>query len=336
MILVTGGTGMLGSNLLFALSAEAEALVATYRDEHTQKKVRALFIQLDPQTGEERYRKINWKHCDILDVITLQEVMQGVRLVYHCAAMVSYRRRDFIRMMKINGEGTANVVNAALEAGVQHFCHVSSTAAVGKTVDKGIYRVVESNKWTQDKRTSGYAISKYTGEKEVWRGIEEGLSAVIINPSVIFGAGHWDDSSLTIFRTMAKGLKFYTAGSNAFVDVRDVVHAMQALAASPISGQRYLCTGNNIAFYELFKLIAKEMKVKPPQWKAGRLLSGIAWRLDSLIAVFTGKQTLTKESVQSAQSRVEYDSSKLTKAFGVSFTPLEETIRYTVSQRVKT
>lgn len=335
MILVTGGTGLLGSNLLFALSEQEEQVRSIYRNPQHLTKVEQLFKHLDPEKGATRFRKIEWADCDILDVVRLQEVMKGCSLVYHCAALVSYRRRDFIRMMKINGEGTANMVNIALEEKVERFCYVSSTAAVGKTFDKVQYHVVETNKWTQDKRTSGYAISKYTAEKEVWRGIEEGLPAIIINPSVIFGPGHWDDSSLTIFRTLVKGLKFYTSGSNAFVDVRDVVTVMQKMANSKITAQRYLCTGTNLSFYELFKLIAIELGVKAPSWKAGKLLSAIAWRLDSLIAVFTGKQTLTKESVQSAQSKVIYDSSKIRQSFDFNFTPIEETIANTVKGRVK-
>lgn len=158
--------------------------------------------------------------------------------------------RDFQSMLKINREGTANVVNCALSLSVERFCYVSSTAAVGKTMDtSGTYFVVESNKWDPTEPHSGYAISKYVAENEVWRGIEEGLNAVIINPSVIIGPGNWNESSLTIFRTLSKGLKFYTSGSNAFVDVRDVVKAMRSLINTPSSfHQRYLCTGTNTSF----------------------------------------------------------------------------------------
>ena len=330
MILVTGGTGLLGSNLLLTLSKQDETIRAIYRDSNQIEKISRLFQQLDPESGKRLFSKIEWRKCDILDVIELQEVMKGCRLVYHCAALVSYRRRDFGRMMKVNGQGTANVVNIALDEKVERLCYVSSTAAVGKEKKQDNYFVEETNKWTQDKRTSGYAISKYTAEKEVWRAMEEGLSGIIINPSVIFGPGNWNESSLTIFRTLSKGLRFYTTGANAFVDVRDVVRAMQLLAESEISGQRYLCTGTNISFLDLFKEITKQLKVRTPNIKAGKWLSGIAWRLDSLFALFTRKQTLTKESVSSAQAKVIYNSSKLEKAFEFEFTPLIETIDYSI------
>jgi len=209
---------------------------------------------------------------------------------------------------------------------------VSSTAAVGKTIDSsGIYSVVESNKWDPTEHHSGYAISKYVAENEVWRGVEEGLNAVIINPSVIIGPASWNESSMTIFRTLSKGLKFYTAGSNAFVDVRDVVNAMRTLMNTPNSfKQRYLCTGTNTSFLNLFQLIAKEMKIKPPSIFAGSFLSGLAWRVSSIIGWFTGKVTITKDSAKSAQSKVVYDSSKLISTLNFQFNLLEDTIKHAV------
>lgn len=334
MILVTGGTGLLGSNLLFQLCQTEQELCATYRDESKIERVKKLFLLREPQNGLAYFQKITWKKCDILDVVTLAEILQGIKQVYHCAALVSYRRRDFTTMMKVNGKGTANLVNLSLVAGVDRFCHVSSTAAVGKIKEGTIYKVSENNKWTQDKRTSGYAISKYTAEKQVWRAMEEGLDAVMINPSVIFGAGNWDESSLSIFKEVAKGLKFYTSGSNAFVDVRDVVTAMIQLTNDPKKTGRYLCTGTNSSFRELFQKIAQEVGTKAPQIRAGRLACELAWRFDSLKAVFTRKQTLTKESVSSAQAHVEYDSSKLTTALSLDFRSLGETIRYTVASKL--
>ncbi|TNE53523.1 MAG: NAD-dependent epimerase/dehydratase family protein [Bacteroidetes bacterium] len=336
MILVTGASGVLGSNLLFELSSREKKIRAMYRDQKRVEKVRQLFDLLshDKEEAEKRWSGIEWFSGDILDVIALKEAMKGVDEVFHCAAMVSYRRRDFIRMMQVNGAGTANVVNMALEEGVKRFCHVSSTAAVGKEKHGTIYKVSETNKWTQDKNTSGYAISKHTAEKEVWRAMEEGLDAVIINPSVILGPGNWEDSSLTILGSVEKGMLFYTEGSNAFVDVREVVRSAIFLMESGIKGQRYLCTGTNIPFRELFKRIAQELGKKEPKFRAGRLACELAWRLDSLKAVFTGHHVLTKESVHSAQSKVEYDSSKLSKLLEPTYPDLIETIRYAVKNRL--
>jgi len=333
MVFVTGGTGLLGSHLIFSLITSGEKVRAIYRDESKIQQVSRLFAFY---SSSHLFHEIEWIACDVLDVVTLETAMKGCTEVYHCAAKVSFLSRDFQKMLKINREGTANVVNCALALSVERFCYVSSTAAVGKTSDSsGSYFVFETNKWIATDPHSGYAISKYVAENEVWRGIEEGLNAVIINPSVIIGPGSWNESSLTLFRTLSKGLKFYTAGSNAFVDVRDVVKAMRTLMNTPTSfRQRYLCTGTNTSFLNLFLLISKEMKIKPPYIFAGKLLSGLAWRVSSVVGLFTGKVTITKDSAKSAQSNVVYDSSKLISTLNFQFNSLEDTIQHAVEGRL--
>lgn len=335
MILVTGGTGLLGSHLIHTLVGAGQQVRATYRDKKRIEIVKALFSFYN--TSIALFNTIEWVECDVLDVVTLEEVMTGCEDVYHCAAMVSFQKKDYQQMLRINKYGTANMVNVAICLGVKRFVHVSSTAAVGKTsVDLNGYRtVVETNKWVDEDNHSGYAISKYLSENEVWRGIEEGLNAVIINPSVIIGPGDWNESSLSIFRTLSKGLKFYTLGANAFVDVRDVVFAMTHLVEQPEAfKQRYLCTGTNIAFKEFFDIAAKKMNKKAPSIVAKSLLSGLAWRISWLLSFLTGYQTITKESASSAQAKVSYDSGKLQKVLSFNFMPLEVTIKHAIEGKL--
>ena len=170
MIFVTGGTGLLGSHLLYSLTSKDNKVRAIYRDKSKINQVQKLFNFYNaPKT---QCQKIEWVECDVLDIATLDEVMQSVEEVYHCAAMVSFLKRDYSLMLKTNRVGTANVVNCALTNGVKRFCHVSSTAAVGKTYDEtGAGYVVETNKWDPEDNHSGYAITKYLSENEVWRGI---------------------------------------------------------------------------------------------------------------------------------------------------------------------
>jgi len=335
MILVTGGTGLLGSHLIHSLALAGNKVRATYRDKKRIHKVQALFSFYN--TSLSVFETIEWIECDVLDVVTLEEVMTGCEDVYHCAAMVSFQKKDYQKMLRINKYGTANVVNVAMGLGVKRFVHVSSTAAVGKTpLDQTGYRsVVESNKWIADDNHSGYSISKYLSENEVWRGIEEGLNAVIINPSVIIGPGDWNESSLSIFRTLSNGLKFYTLGANAFVDVRDVVFAMTKLMELPdVFKQRYLCTGTNVSFKQLFVFTAKQMNIKAPFLVAKSFLSGLAWRVSWLLSLVTGHQTVTRESASSAQAKVTYDSSKLKKALDFEFRSLEDTVKHAVEGRL--
>jgi dihydroflavonol-4-reductase len=334
MIFVTGGTGLLGSHLLFQLTSEGKSVRAIYRNFDSISRVQKLFNFYNPKASNQLFKLIEWVVCDVRDVVTLEEVMTDCNQVYHCAAAVSFRKKHFHSMMKINREGTANMVNVALTLPIEKFCFVSSTAAVAKDDTKPDVPLVETNKWIQSEETSGYAISKYSSEKEVWRGIEEGLNAVIINPSVIIGAWSWEESSMTIFKTISNGFKFYTKGANAFVDARDVAKAMFLLMESPISNQRFLCTGTNVSFREVFNLIAAALNQKPPSIQAGMFLSQLARFVDGIQSLFTNKRVLTKESVNSAYSVTSYNSSKLLKAIDFQFTPLGETIENAVKGRI--
>lgn len=335
MIFVTGGTGLLGSHLLLELTVTDEPITAIYRDVKKRETVRKLFRFYLKDDEEIRFQKINWVVCDVLDVPRLSEVMQGHSVVYHCAAIVSFQRKDFHRLIEVNRYGTANIVNLCLDLNVSKLCYVSSTAAVGSKGVRPSECINESGTFEVDDNTSGYSISKWSAEKEVWRGVEEGLNAVIINPSVIVGAGDWNESSMVIFRTIANGLRFYSPGSNAFVDARDVVKAMVMLTNSDISGQRFLCTGENLPFRDLFTQIAKELGKRPPKYPVSRLLMGVAWRLSVFFSAITFRSpAVTKSSAQSAFSVKCYDSSKLMKALDFHFTPINDAVIHAVKGKI--
>jgi nucleoside-diphosphate-sugar epimerase len=223
-------------------------------------------------------------------------------------------------------------VNVCLDKGIEKLCHVSSTAAIGGKSDT---RTNENTRWSLSGNTSGYAISKYSAEKEVWRGIEEGLNAVIVNPSVIFGAGNWKESSLTIFQTVSRGLSFYSSGANGFVDARDVAEIMVRLMNSEISNERFLCVGNNVPFKDLLRVIAHDMGKKAPHISTPKWLAGIAWRLAWLGSLFTGNEaTLTRESTRAAFSTMYYENDKIKRALGIEFHSLEETIQNVLEGRI--
>lgn len=334
MILVTGGTGLLGSHLLFNLTEESGNLPirAIYRQEDRLPQVKALFNFYDKVNGNERFSRIHWVKADILDIPSLEEAFPGVQFVYHCAALVSFSKKDFAQLMKINREGTANIVNVALDHGVKKLCYVSSTAAIGGQSNT---ITTEETKWKITPRTSGYAISKYSAEKEVWRGVEEGLDCIIVNPSVLFGAGNWNESSLTIFRTVEKGLKFYTPGQNGFVDARDVAEIMITLMNSETKNERFLCVSANVPFKILMEKIADQLHTKKPYIPTPRWLVGAIWRLSWLTSTFSGKAAaITRESANSAFSIMEYDSSKVKKLLNFRFRSIDETIQTTIQGRL--
>jgi dihydroflavonol-4-reductase len=324
MILVTGGTGLIGSHLLFELVNQHEKIRAIYRNEAKIKEVEALFQYYDSKLGLEKFKTIEWVPVDILDVVGLSESLVGIEFVYHCAALVSFHRRDFSTLMIVNRQGTGNIVNACLENGVKKLCYISSTAAIG---GEGL-NISEASKWTQSPTTSGYSISKYSAEKEVWRGVEEGLEAIIVNPSIVFGAGNWNESSLTIFRTIQDGLPFYTCGSNAFVDARDVSQVMVKLMKSAEAvNNRFLCFGVNQSFREAFNAIARQLNKKEASIEVKPFLMQLAWRIAGLIGFFTRKRpTITKESARSAFKKSAYNRNKLDNIINHSFYTLVESI----------
>ena len=324
MILVTGSTGLLGSHVVVELLRKGYEVRAMFREEARKQVVYRLLDFYYPEEKEILLQKLNWFHGDILDLSDVEDSLIGISKVVHCAALVSFHRRDFNLLFRVNRRGTANMVNFALDSQVNQFIHVSSTAAVGSDslIADGLKR--ETNEWNPNDEVSGYSLSKFSAEKEVWRASEEGLRVSIVNPSVMFGPGSWEESSLKIFRTLHKGLTYYTKGSNAFVDVRDVTSLILKLIETEKTGERYLVTGFNLKFKELFDQICKQLNVKAPS-----RLSGILGRIQ-------GKRpTITKESARSSQSDSRFSNEKLMHDFpDFKFTELEDTIEVTIRGRM--
>ncbi len=314
--LVTGGSGLVGKELIRQLLDEGESVRATYHS--TPISISHPNLELT--------------QCDILDVVTLEECMRGIKRVYHSAANVSFDPKDKMRLLKMNIEGTANIVNACIDANIERLVHVSSGAALGR-IRKG-ETVTEEMNWSVETNNSNYGESKYLSEMEVWRGIGEGLQAVIVNPTLILGGDNWDSSSSAIFKKAYEEFRWYTDGITGVVDVRDVARTMILLMNSEISGQRFILNGENLPYREIFTTIARCFHKKPPHKKVTPLLGELIWRVEKLRSKFTGKKPLlTKETVQTAQAKVYFDNSKILKALPrFQFTKIHGTIEYTCSK----
>ena len=314
-ILITGGTGFLGSYIIKQLVEKNYAVRAIRRGN-----------KLPTWISKEITDKVEWVEGDILDVVALQDAMESVDTVIHSAAIVSFLKKDRKQMYQVNVEGTANVVNMALEKNVSRLVHISSVAALGRTAGGG--HVNEEKKWEESKVNTHYAKSKFKAELQVWRGVSEGLDAVILNPSTILGFGDWHSSSCAIFKQVYEGFNWYTPGINGFVDVEDVAKAVILCMESDISEQRFIINGDTWPFKKLQDTIADNFKKKRPGRKTTPFLLAIAWRLEKVKSLLTGKKPLlTKESARVAQSQTFFENDKILKALpGFSFTPLEETI----------
>lgn len=315
-IFITGGTGFLGSYITRMLVKQGFQVRAMKR---ASSRLDLL---------EEVKNQIEWVEGDILDVPFLEDAMEGIDKVYHAAAMVAFDPRDHKKMMKINHEGTANVVNVALYRGVKKLAYVSSIAAIGRSSETPI--VHEKTAWETSKLNSQYAISKYLAEQEVWRGTAEGLPAVIVNPSIIVGAGCWDDSSCRLFKQIDTGLKFYTAGATGFVDVRDVANSLIKLMESNIENQRYILNAVNKSYFNFFKLLAQFLEKEPPSIKTNAFLNGIVWRIEWLRSMITGSRPLiTKETARSSAHSFQYKNDKIINTLDYQFRSIETSIKET-------
>jgi nucleoside-diphosphate-sugar epimerase len=329
MIFVTGGTGLLGSHLLVELSKRGQKIRALKRKSSDLNKVKKLFCFYLDDTGLSIFNKIQWVDGDINDVTSLPKLIKDCTTVYHCAGFVSFDKRDFKMLIQINKYGTANIVNACLKLGVKNFSYVSSTAAIGRDTKQGV--ITEKNKWIDSKSNSNYAVSKYLGEMEAWRAHEEGLNVSIVNPSVILGAGNWNDSSLTLFKSIDKGLRFYPTGTNAFVDARDVAFCMVELIEKKMFGKRFLTVSENIKFKDLFDSIANELNVKKPSIKVKSWMIFIAWRLEALKSFITRQQPkITKETSTSAMQVNKYSNQQIVNALNIKFIPIKKSIQNAV------
>jgi nucleoside-diphosphate-sugar epimerase len=320
MILVTGASGLVGSHLIVQLVQEG-------------KRVRALYRSAIPEW--EAAGQVEWVKGDILDVMALEEAMVGIKQVYHCAAIVSFNPKRREALYQTNIEGTANVVNACVEAGVDKLLFVSSVAALGRIRENT--PIDETMNWSEETSNSEYGKSKYLAETEVWRGISEGLNAVIVNPVIILGSGDWNKGSSELFKSAYDEFPWYTEGISGFVDVIDVVKAMILLMESNISAERYIISAENRGYREIFSLIAENFNKKPPYKKVTPFLASVVWRIEALKGMITGKAPLlTKETAATAQAKVNFDNTKLLKQFpGFAYTPVANSIQRICKELIK-
>ena len=316
MTFVTGGTGFIGTHLLRELIKRHEKVRALKR---TNSRI---------LLEEEISQQIEWIEGDLLDVSSLEDGMKDCDEVYHCAATVRFLPKDRDRLMRTNIEGTANVVNTSLDNKVRKLIHVSSVAAVGRSRDDEI--VDENTPWENGKHNSNYAISKFLAEREVWRGVAEGLNAVIMNPSLVMGAGNWDDGPPQMFTRIWKGLFIYTEGGTGVVAVDDVVNLMILVMKSEISGERFIVNAEHWSFKDLFFLIADQLKVKRPWLNAQPWMMDLFWRGELIRQLFSGgKPIVSKEMARIALHWSRFDNSKIVNATHYQFMPVKTCIEET-------
>jgi dihydroflavonol-4-reductase len=324
MILVTGATGLVGSHLLLKLLENHPTIHAIYRTESAIEKTKKIF-ELYGQTAQ--FENIQWIQADITDVVALSTALENIQQVYHCAALISFDPNDEIALRKTNIEGTANIVNLCIDRKVKKLCFVSSIAALGDRKEHESY-INEASEWNPELAHSDYAISKYGAEMEVWRGKQEGLDVIIVNPGVIIGPGFWQSGSGELFSKIKNGLSFYTLGKTGFISVHDVVKCLIFAMENSSAEERYCLVSENLSFESVCKSIALALRVSPPRFYASPRITALAWRLDWLVSVlFSKKRTISKQLAKSLHQHNLYSNEKIKTLYPDSFQSIEECIQ---------
>jgi nucleoside-diphosphate-sugar epimerase len=322
MILVTGASGIVGHFVVKDLVSAGHKIRAIKRDNSN-------IDNLAPWSNS-----IEWVEADLLDLSALEKAFIGIDRVVHCAAVVSFHLEDKAEMMNVNINGTANMVNLALENEVKKFVHVSSVAALGRKPNIDV--IDENIKWEESENNSNYAESKYLGELEVWRAQEEGLPVVVVNPSVVLGPGKWNSSSMHLFKYVNEGGTFYPKGEINFVDVRDVSNIIEILLFNDIVEERFILNAGKAYYKDVFTLIGNKLNKPAPKIKVSAALLTFAYILDTIKSKLLRKRSIiTKESIHLSKMNYFFSNQKLKKALNFEFKTLEDSVAWTCSEIIK-
>ncbi len=324
MILVTGGTGLVGSHLLYHLLRENDSVRAIHQQNSDLNAVKRVFQFYGPD-AENLFNKIRWVEASLNDIPELEKAFENVKYVYHCAAIISFASKDYQKMRRVNIYGTTNVVNLCISNQVEKLCFVSSVAAIENGIEGEL--MDETDNWNNATDKSDYAITKYGAEMEVWRASQEGIPVVIVNPGVILGSGFWHKGSGRLFSNVQKGLKFYTEGVTGFVGVQDVVKIMMQLMSSTIANQRFVIISENISYKNILFMIADALGKQRPKIKISKFISSCMWRIEFLRSKITlSDPLLTKYTAKSALSNHPYTAEKIKNELDFEFEPINSCI----------
>ncbi len=330
MILITGATGLVGSHLAFELAKKEEKIRALFRSESRRDRVKDIFsFYTTSEKAVEYFQKIDWVKAEINDIPELEKAFEGVEQVYHCAALVSFDPADAQELRKTNITGTANIVNLCIANKVKKLSHVSSVASLGRDIKK--QEIDETTEWNPEGNHSDYAISKYGAEIEVWRGSQEGVPVVIVNPGIIIGPGFWDSGSGPIFTRIQQGLKYYFSKTSGFVGIGDVVDTIQLLMNSEIKNEKYVIVSENISFREVMTIVARNLNKPAPNKKLKKWMLWLGWALMKAGRILGVKRQITTSTIKTIFEDAHYSNEKIKKELDYEFTPMDKVISKTAA-----
>ena len=330
MILVTGGTGLVGSHLLLDLLKSEEKVRVIHRRTSNLEAVKKIFrYYLQPEEANLYFQKIDWVEADLTDIPALEKAFVGIDRVYHCAALVSFDSSLAGKLRKINIEGTANIANLCISTKVKKLCYVSSIATMDLNVGEEF--ITEDFTWNPEKDHTEYAITKHGAEIEVWRASQEGVPVIILNPGVILGPGFWDKGSGEIFQKVDKGLNFHFPKTTGFIGVKDVSRAAVSTMNSPHINEQFILVSENLSFREILNEVAENLGRPRPKKELKPWMVTIGWLYQSVLSWFGGEKLIRKDDSRSLFEHTYYSNDKIQRVLNFRFTPVKEVIEKTAA-----
>ncbi|WP_370896960.1 NAD-dependent epimerase/dehydratase family protein [Chryseobacterium gossypii] len=324
MVFVTGATGILGRVVALELLKRGKSVRASKRSASNLDDVKSSY-RFYTENPDEYFSKIEWIDVDFDDISSLQEALKGVDEVYHCAAKVGFDPKDDKEMYHTNAKGTANLLYACENSGVEKFLYISTVAVLDGFNEQG--ELDEESDFNPKVEHSAYAISKHMAEMEVWRASAEGLNVVIVNPGMIIGSGGWNQSSGQIFPIFENN-GFTFSGGSAYVDARDVAGIAVELMERNIFGERFIAVSEKKRYAEIGGQIRKKLGLKEPrvltekQLNLGRIANFLlGWLIPKL-------RIITKSNIESVSSFNTISNKKIREKLDYQFIPVEKSVDF--------
>ena len=318
---ITGASGFLGSHLVHQLMRAKHEIVAIKRASSSLSEFNLCSAHYEQHIDS---KFLTWVDCELYDTISLTELFKQCDIVIHTAALISYLKSDRDQLIRVNEEYTANVVNSCLQAGIKRFIGVSSTGALSKRGEDEAIK--ESFEWDEGAPYAFYGLTKYLGEKQIWRAKEEGLDVIVINPGVILGFGDWNKGSLRLFRNAYNRFPFYSTGSTGFIGVEDLCKACEYFLDSEEINEQYIAITDNLNFMQVSYMMADGFEVKRPYIKVAGLIHMIIHQVIRLKEFIGFKGMLSRETSRSAILQSHFDNSKLRMTLPFELEPISSVI----------
>lgn len=313
-ILITGITGLFGSQLAKEFS-QVGSIHGLIRENSNHGMVNQPDFQIE------------WHKGELSDVDSLLDALQGIDIVIHSAGLVSFSPQDEDKLYEVNSVGTANLINAMITAGVSKLVHVSSVAAIGRNPELNV--IDEEYKWADSPFNTPYALSKYWAELEAWRGEQEGLDLIVVNPSILLGKASYTKSSSAIYSYVLEGNKFYPKGDLNFIDVRDAAKITRMLVENNAWGERFILNKQSISYRDFFSEVAAVFGKKAPTIPVSDWLISFASLTMAVLNILgISKFPLNKQTARLSQQKIRFDNSKVEKLFGYQYYSLRQSLEW--------